>query len=228
MVQKLNLVGRQFYNLTVIRYVGRTEEGKALWECACSCGNTRIVSSSALMAGQAKYCSINNHRIKPILNQETLKKHLQYNQETGVFTWLTDRGYPVKRGDVAGTVSSHGYIMIKFLGRFRAAHRLAWLYVYGRFPIADIDHINGIRDDNRFSNLREASRSQNIMNSKIRSNNTSGIKGVCWHKGVGKWVAVCRVKGICKHIGVFTTKEAAAFAYKEYAMKAHGQFYREK
>lgn len=97
-------------------------------------------------------------------------------------------------------------------GRLYRAHILAWLYITGSFPILDIDHINRDRDDNRFSNLREVSRSVNLHNSKRRCNNTSGHKGVSYDKTKSKWHAYIHKDGKRTNIGFFESKDDAVAA----------------
>ena len=104
------------------------------------------------------------------------------------------------------------------------AHRLVWLYVYGKFPSNAIDHINTIGNDNRFSNLREVTNSQNQMNRKNQKNNTSGYKGVCYEKLTNKWRATIGLNNKLKSIGNFDTKEEAAEAYRKASALLHGEF----
>lgn len=149
------------------------------------------------------------------ISQERLIELLIYDPETGAFTWRTQFNNCVKKGSLAGTLCTSGYVLICLDGRRYKAHRLAWLYVYGRFPSKDIDHINRVRSDNRILNLREASDHQNGQNRSINKNNKSGFKGVCWHKATGKWQASIRVNYKTIHLGLFDTIELAAKARKE-------------
>jgi hypothetical protein len=102
------------------------------------------------------------------LTQRELKRHLHYNPATGVFTRRIALSYPSKVGEVAGTLLPIGYVSIRINGRRYYAHRLAWLYVYGEFPI-EVDHRNENRRDNRISNLLSVSRSQHKINHFRRS-----------------------------------------------------------
>ncbi len=161
-----------------------------------------------------------------MLTADRLRHLLFYDPDTGMFTWLNPLGTVAKRGDPAGAKPDHGYIRLRVEGRLYKAHRLAWLYVYGKFPDAEIDHINRDGLDNRIGNLREATRSQNMMNGIARKNNKAGVKGV--HRKGGRWVA-----SICKNskpisIGYFLTKEEAAEAYQIAAQRLHGSFSRTK
>jgi hypothetical protein len=149
-----------------------------------------------------------------MLNQKTLKKYLNYDPETGVFKRKINSG-KAKIGDVAGGINGSGYICIRINSVKYRAHRLAWLYVHGKFPDNQIDHINRIKTDNRIENLRDVTQSVNGRNKNLPSNNTSGHIGVKWNKKQQAWrVAVCQV-----HYGSFKSKlDAVAKAksiYKE-------------
>ena len=114
-----------------------------------------------------------------MITQNELKKLLHYNPETGVFTWKSNRSQLAKKGDIAGSVyrkcNGKEYIVIHVKGRVYKAHRLAWMHVHGRFPILNIDHINGIGTDNRMQNLRDVSHAENMKNKVISRNNSSGV-----------------------------------------------------
>ena len=114
------------------------------------------------------------------LNQSRLKELLAYDPDTGVFTRLVKSNRNVRIGAVAGTCDSKGYGQISVDGKLYRAHRLAWLWMTGAWPVAQLDHRNGVRHDNRWENLREATNGENNQNAAIRSNNTSGFMGVCW------------------------------------------------
>jgi hypothetical protein len=159
------------------------------------------------------------------LTVSQLREALTYDSETGCFTWLTPRG-KAKAGSTAGTIVGNGYRHITVFGRQLLAHRLAWLYVHGRWPAAQIDHINGNRDDNRITNLREAIPSQNSHNSKLPVTNTSGFKGVSWHVRHRKWIASIRLESKLRYLGSFDNVEDAARAYAEASKKLHGEFAR--
>jgi len=154
-----------------------------------------------------------------------VRELVSYNAETGTFTWNKTRPYCTV-GKPAGGLTPYGYVRIVLCGRPYQAHRLAWFYTYGRWPSHEIDHINGVRDDNRLANLREATPSQNQANKAMRSDNTSGIKGVSWDRSRGKWHASINVSGRMKNLGRFQKIEDAASAYADAAMKFHGEFAR--
>lgn len=161
--------------------------------------------------------------MKGELTQERLKELLHYDPDTGVFTWLQ----PGKRrlvGFTAGTVNSRGYLYISIGGKQYRAHRLAWLYMTGEVPENEIDHRNGIGTDNRFANLRKATRSQNKANSATYKSNSSGCKGVGFDKATGRWKARVQVNGKRISLGYFDSPESAYAAYCEAATKFHGEF----
>jgi len=154
-----------------------------------------------------------------MLTAERLRELLDYDPLTGIFRWRVLRG----GRSVAGYFKDR-YVRITISGTRYYAHRLAWLHVHGNWPNDQIDHANGIKQDNRLINLREASRSENHYNSKRPIHNKSGYKGVCWHKAVGQWQATIAVNSHQRHLGYFPTPEAAHNAYREAATKLHGSF----
>jgi len=164
-----------------------------------------------------------------MITQEELKKLLHYNPKTGIFTRVVSVGRKVKSGQVAGGLDN-GYIKIGINGKRYFAHRLAWLYVYGEFsnlPQMVIDHIDGNTINNKIENLRKVTHQQNILNQKLRTTNTSGIKNICWHKREGKWYVRVMNKGVMKNIGYFEDLELAELAAIEVRRKYHGQFARD-
>lgn len=160
----------------------------------------------------------------PVLTQQRLKELVTYDPETGLFTWQTSCGGRSTPGRRAGAKKSDGYIVIGLDGGAYQAHRLAWLYVHGRWPNSFLDHMNGNKSDNRIGNLRLATNTQNHQNVGITRSNTSGFKGV--RKLRKKWQAQIRANGRWLYLGVYPTPEEAAAAYKEAAAKYHGEFAR--
>ena len=126
----------------------------------------------------------------------------------------------------AGTANRVGYRQIWFQGKQHMEHRVAWFLHYGEWPDKQIDHINGVRDDNRISNLRLATNSQNQCNRKRPSNNTSGFKGVSWNPQREAWQVTIRYKGTNKNLGYYSTREQAADMYNSAALRHHGEFAR--
>ena len=160
-----------------------------------------------------------------MITQEELKRQLHYANETGILTWLVSNSPSVKIGDIAGTKRPDGYMSIQINCKRYLSHRLAWLYVYGEIPLKYIDHINTIKDANWILNLREATRSENHFNRGAYKNNTSGFKGVAFHKETNKWVAQAWLNGKKHYLGLFPTPELASEAYQAFAIKHHGEFY---
>lgn len=160
-----------------------------------------------------------------MLTQTELKSQLHYNHVNGLFTWLKNKSI-VKAGNAAGCLKKDGYIHIKCNNKTYPAHRLAWLYVYGYIPNYYLDHINGRPSDNRIINLREATASQNSHNVKITSRNTSGIKGIHWHKKSKKWIAKVSINKQSKYLGSFNDIEFAELVVNEARLKYHGIFAR--
>jgi hypothetical protein len=161
-----------------------------------------------------------------MLTQAELKRQLHYDPETGIFTRLVTNAMCIKVGDIAGSKRTDGYIAININKKVYSAHRLAWLYVYGELPVKFIDHINMIRDDNRIDNLRQATNQQNKFNAGIRKDNKTGYKGVTFCKQNNKWKSESRLNGVIHYFGYFTTPELAHEAYKQFAIKHHGEFIR--
>ena len=162
-----------------------------------------------------------------ILTQDELKRQLHYDAHTGIFTRLSTNSKNIKIGDVAGSITENGYVVIFVSYKRYRAHRLAWLYMTGSFPKNQIDHIDGNKSNNSFSNLREATNQRNLRNRDINANNKSGFRGVSWSKHAEKWIAHAMSKGKRKNLGYFDTAEAASKAFEKFAKRNHGKFYRE-
>lgn len=158
-------------------------------------------------------------RRRDSLTADELRRLLTYDPSTGLFRWAVKRS-GVRYGEIAG--SFHDYCRIRINRLEYKAHRLAWLYVHGRWPVGDIDHINGNPSDNRIENLRECSHAQNLTNTKLRSDNTSRMKGVGKIRNLNLWRATFRGR----HIGCFKTPEEAFAAYAEAARTEAGEFAR--
>lgn len=154
-----------------------------------------------------------------------IKARLEYNPVDGVFTWKKAR-IGMLAGVSAGSINDQGYVTIKIGGTTIRGHRLAWWFVYGALPDGILDHINGVRSDNRIANLRIVTASQNRMNAAPRCDNKSGIKGVHWVKREGEWAAQIHVDGKRKTLGYFVDIEDAKTAYLEESKKHHGEFAR--
>ena len=161
------------------------------------------------------------------LTENILKKLLHYNPETGVFIWLKSptKSHPYLKGREAGSVNRRGYRRIKINGRGYYAHRLAFLFMTGEWPkTREIDHINKNPFDNKWANLRECTVSENQRNVKVRIDNTSGHKGICWHKKEKKWHSRITVNGIRKFLGSFPTLQEAVKARSQAELEFFGEF----
>lgn len=158
-----------------------------------------------------------------MLTQEKLKEFLDYDPETGIFTYIKTVNSRALEGQTAGRVQSSGHLRIQINKKDYQLHHLAFLYMLGYLP-KEVDHINHVADDNSWKNLRECNRTQNSYNSSIRSDNTSGIKGVSWHKKLQRWRVRLWVNGRETSFGTFANLEDAAFAADEARRKYHGEF----
>jgi hypothetical protein len=159
---------------------------------------------------------------------ERLRELLFYYPKTGSWTWLVAVGRgPSRRyaGDAAGCHRGDGYIIIGIDGRNYLAHQLAWFWMKGEW-IPEIDHEDLDGANNKWSNLRRASKSQNQANRPTPLNNTSGIKGVFWDKRCQKWQAQIMVNGVRIGLGNYLILDEAGAAYRAAAEKYFGQFAR--
>lgn len=172
---------------------------------------------------------------------ETLRKLLRYDPDTGKLFWrkrhllyfknerdMTSWNAKNSGNEAFTSYDGHGYKRGAIFRKHYPAHRVSYAIYHGTWPEGDIDHINGIRDDNRIKNLRSASRSENAKNQKLRRNSKTGNIGVHWYKRLKKWVARGTIEGRCKHIGVYGCKTAAiiarsAFEQKNGFHKNHGR-----
>jgi hypothetical protein len=152
---------------------------------------------------------------RAIISQERLKELLHYAPKTGYFTWRTasGRGQPINRvGQLAGKVNPAGYVRISIDGVRYLAHRLAYLYMTGRWPEQLIDHINGLRHDNSWRNLRDADHVQNGQNVH-RAKQGAPLPGAYWRPRRNRWEAQLRIAGVHRHLGYHDTPEQAHAAY---------------
>jgi hypothetical protein len=161
--------------------------------------------------------------MKRRITHKRLLELLEYNVRTGEFVRKQQRGsHPA--GTVAGTLDWHGYVEISIDGKKYGAHRLAWFYVYGKWPKIVIDHKNRVSNQNWLDNLREATHGQNVMNSKMFKSNSSGERGVYYYKKRNEWRAQIRINRRKITIGCYPTKALATAAYKEKAAGFFGEF----
>lgn len=168
-----------------------------------------------------------------MLTYERASQVFVYDPSTGLLIWARrpEREFPDKRianswnsrwaGKAAGYTDAKGYLRASVDGESYLLHRVAWLMHYGAHPSDQVDHINGVKSDNRIFNLRCVHNTENSRNRSRRHDNKSGHIGVSWHKDTGKWVAQIGVNGRVRHLGLFTIKEDAIAARKA-AEARHG------
>ena len=156
-----------------------------------------------------------------MLTQARLKQLLHYDPDTGVFIRTTSTG-STKAGAAVGTAHCKGYYCAMVDYKKYLLHRLAFLYMTGEWPEHDVDHINGVRTDNRWANLRPATSAENRQNiRRAKSNSASGVLGVSWHRGAGKWQAQIKHEGKTRALGLFLNPDDAHAAYLEAKRSLH-------
>lgn len=165
----------------------------------------------------------------PTFNSDYLKNIIDYDQNSGLFRWKCQDSAMPRIGPRSplrkvGTHGKDGYIRVSINGRQYAAHRLAWMFVTGEWPSLPMDHINRIRDDNRWGNLRLASPSQNSQNRGVQSNSKSGVKGVFYGRKDKCWIAEICINYKKTRIGTFQSKEEARDCYLLFSRELYGQF----
>jgi len=160
------------------------------------------------------------------MTHDDMKQLLNYNPVTGQLTWNSrprhlfkyERDYKAwhtrHSGKTTGCKNKAGYLVVGIDGKILLAHRIIWFLVHGEWP-EQIDHINGIRHDNRLANLRNVTQTGNSMNSGLSSRNKSGVIGVHWYARKGKYIACIKYNGKSVHLGSFDTLADAAEARKQ-------------
>lgn len=157
------------------------------------------------------------------LTQDRLKEVIHYDPDSGSMIRKYD-GRRFRAGDHVSGKTHRGYLRVMIDGIRYMAHDLAWLYMTGEFPKNIIDHIDCNTSNMKWSNLREATQQENCCNKSIARNNTSGFKGVKWHKRSQKWYGSVTHMGKRHHVGEFNTKEAAANAVMFLREMLYGEF----
>lgn len=205
--EQLDLVARQ---IEVKDFESATKSAQAL---------TAMLELAQLQAARCK-SAINTSKEKGELTTNELKEVLRYEPETGHFYWR-QRGVGRRRVDApAGSISKDGYVVISFGYKAYKAHRLAWLYMHGKWPSGVIDHINGNPGDNRITNLRDTSQISNAQNRrKTSANNKSGVIGV--RQDGSRWRAQITAGGKTVQLGTFDTVEAAVEARAKAQSRIH-------
>ncbi|TGQ35329.1 HNH endonuclease [Mesorhizobium sp. M4B.F.Ca.ET.214.01.1.1] len=158
----------------------------------------------------------------PALTAERARELLLYDPETGALTWRVARG--CRTGALAGTRTSHGYTQVEIDYRLYKAHRVIWLLMTGRWPKQLLDHRNGMRADNRWKNLREATPVQNSRNRRPGKRNSSGTVGVSFVASTQRWEAYIGLDNRCVTLGRFTDKDKAIAARREAEKQHYGEF----
>lgn len=161
-----------------------------------------------------------------MITLDELKDRYSYDPDSGVISRLKRYG---RSRAVIGPITStsrEGYVIVNHGQEKFKAHRLAFLFMLGRMPDGDIDHIDGVRSNNKWSNLRAASRSENMKNIGGRKNNASGFRGVSFYARDGRWKAQAQIDGKKYFLGHFDTPQEASEAYETFAKLTHGRFYR--
>lgn len=174
-------------------------------------------------------------RIVP--SPETLRELLRYEPDTGKLYWKerprdlfkNSQSWKAWNTRYAGQLAftsadSRGYLRGAIFGDLFLAHRVAWAIAHGRWPEKDIDHVNGDPSDNNLMNLREATRTENACNRGKQRNNTSGYKGVGFHKASGKWRSYIVTSDGQMELGLFRSPEEAHCAYMQAANEYHREF----
>ena len=170
-------------------------------------------------------CGVSKVSKSELITQNRLKEILHYNSDTGIWIRLVDTRNKIKSGSRAGTCTVKGYRRIKIEKKHYFEHRLAWLYMTGEWPENDIDHIDGNRSNNKWSNLRSATRQQNRMNTKklgIKKKNFDLPVGVI--RRSGRFGAVCKSNKKRKSLGMFDTAEQAHQRYLTFIKDKYGEF----
>ena len=147
------------------------------------------------------------------LTQERLREVISYDPETGEM-YRKKCFFKKMANKPAGNVGSRGYLQLSVEGNTYPLHRIAWMYMYGKLPDGQIDHIDGNRQNNKISNLRDITQSENLQNLRsAKRSNKVGMLGVSFHAPMGKWKARIKTNGVQTHLGYFNSPEEAHKAY---------------
>lgn len=177
-----------------------------------------------------------------IITPEILRKFLRYEPNTGCLFWrerdaewfsedhhpkeVPARIWNSRWADAPAFryINNDGYHTGRVFGRDLRAHRVIWAVYHDAWPPIQIDHANGVRTDNRISNLRLATHAENQWNRAKNSKSLSKYKGVSWDSSTGMWDTRIMVNGVTTYFGRFATEESAAAVYREAATRLHGKF----
>jgi hypothetical protein len=233
----INLLGQRFGRLVVTGLAPERRYGCLVWVCKCDCGVSIQMRGTTLTSrkdGGEKSCGCAHQgatgnkrpRLAPP-TQERVKALLDYDPVTGFMRWRMSRGTR-RAGAIAGCLRQNGYLCIGIDGIVYQAHAVIWLWMTGAWSAVDIDHRDRNRTNNAWTNLREATRTQNQGNRRGNTGTSTGLKGVT-RKQVGNWVryqAQILFHGKNRYLGYFKTPEAAHRAYCQKAAELFGEFAR--
>lgn len=157
-----------------------------------------------------------------MITQERLKYLFRYDPDTGDFLRLITTSHNAKEGTIAGC-NSRGYLVFSIDGSLNFAHRMAWLYMTGELPLNHVDHINGVKSDNRFSNLRDVTNAINTQNTRTARpcNASTKLLGATVDKRRGTFRSQIKINGKNIFLGDHSTAEKAHAAYIEAKRKIH-------
>lgn len=221
MAARIDLIGLRFKNLVVLREAGAaTKSGNVRWECLCDCGKVKVTSSRILRRGEIVSCGCKRGdalrgrtREKIPMTADRLRDLVSYDPNTGQFTRRVSAG-TLNVGDVVGWSGKHGHIYAGIGGHRIALHRAAWLYVFGKWPDRDIDHIDGDPSNNRIANLRDVSKDINLQNQRrAKRTNKTGLIGAFVDSQRGNFQSSIQVSGKSISLGRFQTADQAHQAY---------------
>jgi hypothetical protein len=158
------------------------------------------------------------------MDQAYFLQYFHYDPKTGQLTWAVSRSNQIQAGTPINTISTSGYIVVQLLGKFLYCHRIAMIMAgIDLKPTDCVDHINGVRTDNRIVNLRIATNSQNAQNSKLRKHNQSGLKGAKLLQN-GRYGSRIILNKKEYWLGTYATAQEAHEVYKKASMRMHGDF----
>lgn len=223
----IDLTGQRFGTWTVTARIENDNGGSARWLCQCeNCGKKIEKVGKIIRYKKTQTCTCLRHekmeataaaKTTPLSPAE-IHSFFSYDPSSGTLKWARGPGGKARKGNVAGCLKKDGYLAVVLHGKQYPVHRLAYLCMTGVFPPEEIDHKNLNKTDNRWINLRAATRSQNAKNMKY--------KGFSKVKSRPGWISTIRNNGRKIYLGYFRTQEEAATAYKVAAKRYHGEFAR--
>lgn len=238
MSKAVDLMGQRFGRLTVIEKQGSREyrpgRYRVYWRCKCDCGNECSAHTTDLRIGKVKSCGCLRKEVLDTIGERTRSQnrfridgkivHVFFNNKPAEMLVDLDV-WNAWASTYCWNLNANGYAATGYNGKHTLFHNIAFP---NRIKGIVIDHINGNRLDNRLKNLRLVNRQQNVMNSGMRSDNTSGHIGVSWSKSKKKWVAQIQISGVNKTLGRYDKIEDAVKARKEAEEKYFGEYRRKE